>query len=163
MWRQIRGVCSQGSLQGLERSVGRGGRDRRSGVRAATAILWKAYIPMQGEAVQTGDKTMGGRVARATLCWRGLRKIQLYSVYLETGGRLGDLNLQVLSMLAAEVCCSGVEALMDGDWRVEPEALNEAGWPDCIGGSVWSDDVGAGTCIITSPASTIDSFVVRRK
>lgn len=33
------------------------------GSKAGAAILWKGHIPMLGEAVQTGDGTMGGRVA----------------------------------------------------------------------------------------------------
>ena len=56
---------------------------------------------MRAPTVQAGIARAKGRTTRAILEWKGIGPIHFISVYLETGGKLTNNNLQILAPLAA--------------------------------------------------------------
>ena len=73
---------------------------KNEGTTWGCGILWKWGLPMVAPVLQEGVARAGGRTCVAQLAWPGLKLIEFLSVYLETGGKINENNLQILSDIA---------------------------------------------------------------
>ena len=94
------------------------------------------------------------------MAWPGLKPTSIFSIYLETGGKITPLNLQILSDTGKQILEDGKPFAAGGDWQIEGQQLLDLGWVDLIHGMVRAGDSKMGTCTVASPPTNIEYFVM---
>ena len=98
----------------------------------------------------------GDIAARISVGWIGAgfaRGFHLVSLYLITGGKLCEANLDILQELAAILDALDGPWLAGADWQVEPAVLEAAGWPELVGGRICAPNVA--TCVMGASRTII--------
>ena len=118
---------------------------------------------MVAPLLQEGITRAKGRSSKATLNWAGMKKIKFVSTYLETGGKLSEHNLQIISDIAKELAENGELYWLGGDFQVDSSWLEELGWLKTIHGRLRVGDKRVGTCTSKVPATSIDYHIIHKK
>ena len=118
---------------------------------------------MRAPAVQAGIARAKGRTTRAILEWKGIGPIHFISVYLETGGKLTNNNLQILADISSELAKTGALFWIGGDFQIDSSWLEDIGWLRTVHGRLRAGSKHIGTCTMASPATNIDYHIVHKK
>ena len=94
--------------------------------------------------------------------WPGIKPIEFISLYLETGGKLSEHNIQILSDVGEHLALQGCLYCLGGEFQVDSSWLEDMEWVKQIKGRLRVGDRRIGTCASATPATTIDDRVVRQ-
>ena len=89
---------------------------------------------MRAPVLQAGIARAKGRTTRAILEWKGIGPKHFVSVYLGTGGKLTNSNLQILADISSELAKTGAPFWIGGDFQIDSTWLEDIGWLKAVQG-----------------------------
>jgi len=135
-------------------------RTEAGGASAGVGVVRRAGLPIKAQEAAINTGHWEGRIAQAAFFRPGLTPICLMAAYLVCDQKVGPENKAILAEMGRRLERSGGPWVVGADWNLEVDDLIVDRWPEVVGGLVRAGDPSLGTCVVSTPASNIDLFVV---
>ena len=123
---------------GWNAAIAPASRTAAASASAGVAVAVRRGIGMAGTSATTLPQTHADRL---TVQWTAIARrggLHLVSIYLWTSEGLSERNLSILHHLSLLLRALRGPWVVAGDWNMEPEVLQAAGWPRRLGGQIFA-------------------------